>query len=93
MDLLIFERPSSVFARPAIRSPARKQSSGATALRKFCYDCVPNVRSPMPEIELLQDIDGRWSVTLPGLIVADLSQETAEAFVAAYRRLENPVID
>ncbi|MCJ2125845.1 hypothetical protein [Methylobacterium sp. J-077] len=41
----------------------------------------------MLNIELTQDIDGRWIVTLPGLIVCDLSREAAEAFASAYRRL------
>lgn len=44
----------------------------------------------MPDIELVQDIDGRWSVVLPGLILADLTRDTAEAFVTAYRRLKDP---
>ncbi len=41
----------------------------------------------MSDIELVQDVDGRWSVTLPGLVVADLTREAAEAFAAAYRRV------
>ena len=41
----------------------------------------------MLNIELTHDIDGRWTVTLPGLIVCDLSREAAEAFASAYRRL------
>ncbi|MGU3668027.1 hypothetical protein ACLBX9_27890 [Methylobacterium sp. A49B] len=47
----------------------------------------------MPNIEMLQDINGRWSVTLPGLVLADLSREDAEAFVATYRRLKDPADD
>jgi hypothetical protein len=49
--------------------------------------CVGRGGWSMAEIELTQNIDGRWSVTLPGLVVTDLTRETAEAFAAAYQRL------
>lgn len=45
----------------------------------------------MPQVELSSDKDGVWTVSLPGLIVTNLTQETAEAFAAAHRRLQPSV--
>ncbi len=42
----------------------------------------------MDQIELTQDLDGRWTVVMPGLVVGDLTREVAEAFIATYRRLQ-----
>lgn len=41
----------------------------------------------MSEIGISQNDDGLWTVSVPGLIVTDLTKEAAEAFVAVYRRV------
>jgi hypothetical protein len=38
-------------------------------------------------ISVFQNEDGLWAVTAQGLVVTDLTKETAEAFAAAFLRL------
>ncbi|WP_173807875.1 hypothetical protein [Methylorubrum populi] len=41
----------------------------------------------MTAISVFQNEDGLWAVTAQGLVVTDLTKESAEAFAAAYLRL------
>lgn len=42
----------------------------------------------MPSIHLLQNEDGLWAVAAANLVVTGLTKEDAEAFAAAYRRVQ-----
>lgn len=39
------------------------------------------------EISIVQNGDGLWAVTAQGLVVTDLTKESAEAFAASFLRL------
>lgn len=39
------------------------------------------------EISVFQNDDGLWAVTAQGLVVTDLTKESAEAFAASFLRL------
>jgi len=41
----------------------------------------------MTEISVFQNGDGLWAVTVLGLVVTDLTKESAEAFAASILRL------
>ncbi|WP_200943253.1 hypothetical protein [Methylobacterium sp. Leaf123] len=41
----------------------------------------------MTEISIVKNGDGLWAVTAQGLVITDLTKESAEAFAASFLRL------